>query len=208
MPSLELFVIGHEEESLKNTCKTLTVPHRAVNVNNLGLKGDLADNSLSESRFFLSDVADSSKADFVGCITYRYDEKFKRRVQLNQLGYLPRVNNTLWAPYVSARNWLEASEVSHKGLKQFMSEIAVRHGLVITKSFWCNNFIVRRDLYERMLAKWREMFWEVHNQYGLSMPFDNTCERYNNRVPGLLYERFTMAIFPTLDPDLQIHQIP
>jgi hypothetical protein len=144
-------------------------------------------------------------------MTYRVDHKFRRNTPLYDIHKLDFQPDTIWAPCITESDWHKGSERYHPGIASLMTEVANENGLLfdpLKTSFWCNNFIMKRELYQAMLAKWREVFHKVHSKYGLNLPFTNNLETYNHRIAGFLYERLTMMIVSHLFPEIKINLIP
>lgn len=206
--SIDLFIIGHEPDSLHQTCRRLTVPHHPINLNAIGLTGDISLPTLSESRFYLSEEADKVTADYVGLFTYRYAQKFNLKTSLNEVHQLPLAPDTLWAAQLSGPDWMGLSEIYHKGMGAILDDMAERYDLCPAPiAPWCNNYIVHRSHYFDMLPRWRSIFHDVHQRYGFDFPFVEEALHICWRKPGLLYERLTMMLLSSVY-GLRMLQIP
>jgi hypothetical protein len=191
---LEVFVLGHNDEMLK------TVPEKEwLHKVNLSLLGD---NELAESRIFLSPIPSSSKADYVGFATWRWNKKFGR-LPLEQLNILPLKQNVVWAA-MTLSNWYLESIHSHSGMVKYLVELAriTNLQLINKTAFWCNCFICHRDVYFSFEQWFRKTFNYFNNKYRYNYEFEADTP-YRTRKPALFYERFACMYFTNLDVEIR-----
>ena len=215
MTSLSIFVLSHDLELLA------AVPARPelrrVHLTDLGLEGETADNTLAESRFFLSSRALDVTTEYVGVVSARYDEKFVPRglVTLEQLAQgvitpflTPR---RVFAPAITGRDgeWVERSEAIHPGMTLLVREASelIPDVDLSRRTLFANSFIAHRDVYQEFVADFRALFATFHERYGLEFPHTYRCShcgteldcghgRYQrDRHPSYFLERITALWF-------------
>lgn len=210
MLKLQLYVVGHDPVALRRVCSPLLIPHAAVDLNDLGLHGDLANNQLAESRFFLSQLAQKPLADYVGVFTYRYDEKFHdRKTKLRDMQRLTALGpNRVYAPCISQVGWLDNSDEHHPGIRDLLVEVADTFELSYQRfdrrAPFCNNFLMSREMYLEFIEDWRMVFDYLHTKYGLALPVLNLLPHLKGREAGVVYERVSMLLLARYESE----QIP
>jgi hypothetical protein len=212
--SLSIFVLSHDDALLA------AVPARSelrpVDLRDLGLAGDLATNSLAESRFFLSELALDVTTEYVGVLSARHDEKYAPRAltldQLAQGAITPYLRpRRVFGPLVTGfgGRWVEGSDRVHPGLTALVREAAEEiPGVDVSRpTVLASSFIAHRDVYLEFIADFRRLFDTFHARYGLDFPHVYRCStcgtvfedghgRYQrDRHGAYFYERVTALYF-------------
>jgi hypothetical protein len=190
---LDVFVLSHSDAMLRASPKRTYL--RPVNLDRLDI-GRYQENHLAESRIFLSDVPDTG-SEYVGFATARWDGKYHPPVsRLGHLGRLPLYPSTVYSPDVFGPNWAAHSDQHHPGMYKLLKEMAEVSGLRLEAgpTFYGQNFICHRSVYDDFIKVWRTLFDHFYQKYRYDLPFDvGRFER--RRAAAYLYERFTCLYF-------------
>lgn len=215
---LKIFVIGHSDFNIpefdfleKVNCSKLEIEHQ--------------DNQLAESRIYLSDIVEKSGAEYVGFVSWRYEEKRGQvgcptmpLINMDQLELSP---NVIWHPW-SANNWAKGSITYHIGMEPYLNELSEHTRLPLNyPAFWANSFICHKSVYLQFQKFFRDVFDIFHKKYGFNFNFyvpdgksvhPNRITRYDhldhsNRKAAVFYERVTALYFSTRH-DLILKTIP
>lgn len=168
--------------------------------------GELQDNRLSEHRLFLSDNLANEHCPYVGFMTWRWFQKNKFMVPLEQLWQLYRSPEIVWCAWPD-KNWYRKSCIDHPGLKKYLDELIEITGLDSEGTGpLANQFICSIEVYREFESWFREYFAHFHAKYGFNYDFF-VKDNYKNRHPAVFYERFAALYFANRK-DLIIKQIP
>jgi hypothetical protein len=203
MNQLKVFVQGHTDEQLSAIDDA---PHLIkINLNNLPL-GKFQDNRLAEHRLFLSDVPSNTDAEYLGFATWRWNKKWYPVLQLKDLNKIPLSPDVVYYGMYGDENWASLSVAWHPGMEKYLFEISKYTNLNIAKpTFWANNFICHKSVYEKWQTFFRDVFLYLYNKYGYE--YDFKAEKDEHRKPSILYERISMLYFAN-QPELQFMSVP
>jgi hypothetical protein len=171
--------------------------------------------TLGESRVYFSKEFLEGLPEFVGTLTYRFDEKFKPNIPLTTLATLLAKRrlkkNDVWGIRFGSRDWMEDSERFHPGMKVLLEDVAGHFQREINPDGpapYCNNFVCHRDHFLELAAFIEESMTYVLDKYGERLPFvyASPCcgevnatglgrYRNNDRHLSFFVERLTMLYF-------------
>lgn len=191
MPSLSIFVLGHDPAQLA------AVPTldglRVVDLRELGLPPERAGNVYAESRFFLSDAALDVDTDYVGVVSASYDEKFGPRglLSLTELlgeplraRLLPR---RVFAPAITGPDaeWIERSESIHPGMTVLLREAAeLLPDVDLSRpTVFANSFIAALEVYVEFVHEFDRLFGVFTDRYGADFPHGYRCSNCGTVLP-------------------------
>lgn len=180
-----------------------------VNLSTLPV-GKYQDNRLSEHRLFLSDTLENESCTYVGFMTWRWFQKNKFMMRMEDVWQLYRSPEIVWAAWPD-KNWYRQSCIDHKGMQKYLDELISLTGLQSEGTgLFANQFICSIEVYKEFQTWFRKWFYYFHEKYGFDYEFD-MAERfrphYQSRLPALFYERFAALYFANRK-DLIIKQIP
>lgn len=202
--SLKLFVLAVTKSQFKYSDE-LNYLHK-VDLSTC-IKGKLQDNRLSEHRLFLSDIVGHSTEEYLGIVTWRWYDKCKHLIPLEQIPSLKFEKNVVWAAWTD-KDWYSHSCKYHKGIKPYLDELAAYTGLELKGAgAYGNQFIMHRDLFLEFQEFFRKTFKHFHKKYGLDGYNFYVVPHHQNRIPACFYERF-ICIWLSNRKDLIIKQIP
>jgi hypothetical protein len=171
--------------------------------------------TLAESRIFLGKEYKEDLPEFVGCVSYRFDDKFKPKPGLvdivSMLGHRSLSAKDVWGIQFGSRNWIEDCERVHPGMQVLLEEVAHRFQLEFVPDGpapCCNTFICHRDQYVELCEFMSQALRYVLEKYGDHLPYTYACAccgeanetglgryRNNDRHAGFFAERLTMLYF-------------
>lgn len=181
-------------------------PHlHKVNLSELN-EGDHAENALSEHRLFLSAKVENITAAYVGLLTWRWHQKCRHLISLQQVSLLPLQPDIVYAAWPE-QEWYSHSVVQHKGIQPYLDELAEFTGLPLSGTgLYGNQFICSKEVFEDFLAFFRNCFAHFHQKYGFDYKFWVRPEDAN-RTPAVFYERVACIYFANRQ-DLTIKPMP
>ena len=128
--SLSLFVLSHDQSILDSLPKLeYLIP---INLNDLDIPLKYRGQSLSENRFFLSQLADKVESDFVGVISGRYSERYPAAPEFVKLGSVASGlgSNEFYAPWVRGLRtnrelvtWINTQDGVHPGMAKVLHSL-------------------------------------------------------------------------------------
>lgn len=166
-----------------------------VNLGNLNV-GQFQVNELCENRIYLSNLI-KTPHEYIGFASARWNWKYKGILHLEDMNLLRNQlrPDTVYIAEETPVDWKRHSESSHPGISKFIQELEDLTGLTAHgRSFWANNFICHRKVFEDFLRFWRKVFYHIHNKYGLNFDF-NIGWGNSDVKPAYLLERITVLYF-------------
>lgn len=217
---IKLFVLSNRRDLLESVPepRAADVTHQKVYLHDLPL-GRLQSNMLGEGRAILHDL-DYGDADYVGLANARWDHKYdKLGTRLGNLGEIalemarphvvlaPWPTNADWLNY--GPDWPGLTVAVHPSMANMLQELYDFTGMPLNTglvSFWANDFICRREVFESWREHWRRCFNHFHGRYGFLLPYraENMDVR---RLPAYFYERVTTHYFANR-VDLEVVRVP
>jgi len=176
-----------------------------VNLSTLPLC-ELQDNRLSEHRLFLSQAIDNEHCPYLGNLTWRWFQKNRHMIQLENVWQLHRESNVAWAAWPDI-NWYRKSCIDHPGMQKYLDELMEFSGLqcegvgILASQFICSNKVFKE--FQQFFIKCFNYF---HAKYGFNYSF-YVKDKDANRLAAVFYERFAALYFANRH-DLIIKQIP
>lgn len=160
-------------------------------------------NEISEHRFFITKF--HSDAEYLGFATWRWHQKCKHLISLNQLAGLEMKPNVVWYAW-EAKDWYTESKIRHRGIEKYLDMLVSHTGLQHGKrSFYANQFICHRDIFFDFMEKFKEWFNHFDKQ---NLNYNYTVQPKDKpRTPACFYERFSTLYFANRT-DLIFKQIP
>lgn len=216
---LKIFVIGHSDFNIpefdfleKVNCSKLEIEHQ--------------NNQLGENRIYLSDIVEKSDAEYVGFVSWRYEEKRGQvghpATPLISLDRLELSPNVVWCPW-PANNWAKGSIAYHTGIEPYLKELSEHTKLPLSyySGIWANSFICHKSVYLQFQKFFRDVFDIFHKKYGFNFNFyvpdgksvhPNGITRYDHldyskRKVAVFYERVATLYFSARH-DLILKTIP
>lgn len=200
---LKIFVTYFDEPQVNKIPPALHLSK--VNLTTLPV-GEFQDNRLSEHRLFISEKLKDEKCPYVGFMTWRWFQKNKFMIPLEQLWQLYRSPEIVWAAWPD-KNWYRKSCIDHPGIKKYLDELIELTGFESDGTgLLANQFICSIDVYRDFEVWFRKYFYLFHTKYGYNYDFF-VKDNYMNRQPAVFYERFAALYFANRK-DLIIKQIP
>ena len=204
---LKVFVTYFIEEQTAKIPNSLHLTK--VNLSTLPL-GKLQDNRLSEHRLFISDTLENEHCPYVGFLTWRWYQKNRFMIRLEDVWQLYRSPEIVWAAWPD-QNWYRKSCIDHKGLQKYLDELIEISGLQSEGTGpLANQFICSIQVYKEFQEWFRKYFYYFHEKYGFDYKFEMAEKykpHYQSRLPALFYERFAALYFANRK-DLIIKQMP
>ena len=205
---LKVFITYYEASQLQR------IPQSAhltpLNLSQLPL-AEFQDNRLSEHRMYLSAAFDNEHCPYLGNLTWRWFQKNKFMMPLENVWQLHRSPNVVWAAWPDA-NWYRKSCIDHPGMQKYLDELLEFTGLSSEGvGLLANQFICSNKVFKEFQAFFLKVFTHFHGKYGFDGFNFDMMEKYkaNNigRMPALFYERVAALYFANRH-DLIIKQIP
>ena len=145
---LSLFALAFEEDQLPTIPDS---PHiHKINLSTLPL-GELQSNQFCEHRIFFTDLPSNENAEYLGFVTWRWNEKYNNLIKLENLheSLLPLLQPNIVFAAVPALEWFEFSCSTHPGMEKYLQELGDYTNLMLGNQrfgFWSNNFICHKLL--------------------------------------------------------------
>ena len=176
-----------------------------INLDELEI-GRFQTNKLAESRIFFSDLIDGCDCDYVGILSYSYNEKFPRLIPVERIRFLTMGKNIVLAPYVASEKWVQKSEIAHRGMLKYLIELSQFTNMELDKKngVFCNSFICHKDEFLKFKYFFLDCFDYFFKKYNFEMMFSGG---YVDRHPNYFYERFATMYFSN-SKNLIIKNIP
>lgn len=180
---------------------------RKINLNELEL-GDLSANCLCENRIYISNLHDTPH-EYIGFASARWNYKYPHVLPLEDLYMLePKLHpRKIFVASKTSDDWFYSSEHYHAGIGDIIYDLAEYMGIKVhhRPSFWSNNYICHRDVFNEFIIFWRKAFHYLYDRFNTDPPIGiGTGESPALKVAYLL-ERITTAYFA--QADLEIEQI-
>src|SRR3990167_6743140 len=133
--NLTLFVVGHSDnfEAVPKRSWIKTVDLSVLPLGNKQI------NELAESRLFVSDLVAEISTDFVGCLSYRWHDKYREYLPLRYLNQLKYHRRYVWGPYLTPPDqWAKGSAINHPGMGALLDELSAFSGLPLVSgpTYW------------------------------------------------------------------------
>lgn len=209
MSSVDVFVLAHGDGVAR---APTSPPFRSVDLEVLPLpKGVPNQLWLSECVVFLGDTLLKGKAEYVWITSGRHDGKWvAQEGRTTNLMDLPKFVSAdpLWCSCIASHaDWEREDDEMHPGMRSAIAEMQDAFHLVNRHdTAYANSFCFPRDMMEKFLSRWREMFWHFHQKYGVNLPF--SVGSYDEARKGsYFYERVSMALIADWN-GITLKQIP
>jgi hypothetical protein len=182
-----------------------------INLDDLPIPAEFQDNRLAESRIYLWDEIANCEQEYLGFATASWDEKWFRLLPLDRLHWIDSMltpDQVLAALPTATSSWMRDSETCHPGMAALIEEMSTVSAVPLSEqpTFWANNFVCHRDVFQSFLTSWKKMFFHFYRKYGFDPPFSVGTFDCKRKF-AYLAERFTMLYFSSRS-DLKILRIP
>lgn len=165
----------------------------------------IQDNRISEHRLYLSDIAENIDADYLGIVTWRWKDKCKHLMTLDQLPSLTFSPNVVYVGWME-KNWYSKSCKDHHGIQKYLDELSEYTGLkTIGIGALANQYIISKEKFMEFQSFFRNTFYHFHKKYGFDYRF-HVSPKDSPRTPAVFYERF-FALW-IANQKMEIRQIP
>jgi hypothetical protein len=203
--SLKVFVLGHNEESLKKVENEPFIQKLDLSKLELAIPNT---EDIAENKFYLTDYVFRCKESYVGVMTHRYKQKYNLDIKK-----LPQIVDKLdercvFTCHFARKEWFDYSINYHPGIEKYIREISEVFNLPIRRKhvFWANNFICHKFVFADFIYKFRDIFHYINSKYGYNFDYKVDFGQ-DKRKAAFLYERVAMLYFSNQD-HLKVIQIP